>query len=102
MRPAMDERVPYNTGVGSADGTIQVRVKELSQLFDTLDPFPFPERDLDSDAEQFIVGWARELPHDQPLKIVVHLPAVELQRHNAEDIRGAMNRYFDYRVGIIG
>lgn len=54
---------------------IEVRVENISQLFDTLDPFPFPERDLDSDAEEYIVGWARELPQDQPIKLIVHVTA---------------------------
>jgi hypothetical protein len=97
----MDDRVTYNTGIGSSDGTIQIRVKDLSQLFDTLDPFPFPERDLDKEAEEFIVGWARELPHDHPLKIAIHVPASDLKKQNAQDIRTAMNHYFDYRVGVI-
>jgi hypothetical protein len=97
----MDDRVKDDTGLGTQDGTIQVRVKDLSQLFDTLDPFPFPERDLDKEAEEFIVGWARELPHDHPLKIVVHMPAGESQKHNVEEIREALNRFFDYRVGVI-
>jgi hypothetical protein len=35
---------------------IEVRVERLSQLFDTLDPFPFCERDLDKHAEEYIVG----------------------------------------------
>jgi len=44
--------------------TIELRVIVISQLFDTLDPFPSPECDLDSYAEEFIVGWAREPPRD--------------------------------------
>ena len=38
--------------------------EEVAQLFNTLDPFPFKERDLDSDVEEYIVGWARELPRE--------------------------------------
>ena len=53
---------------------IEIRVDEVSQLFNTLDPFPFHERDLDSDAEEYIVGWAREVAHQGALSIVVHLP----------------------------
>ena len=45
----------------SETGTIELRVEELAQLFETLDPLPFRERDLDKDAEEFIVSWAREL-----------------------------------------
>ncbi len=38
-----------------------------------MDPSPFREKDLDPEAEEFIVGWARELPRDRPLRIVIHL-----------------------------
>jgi hypothetical protein len=56
----------------SSANAIELRIEELSQLFHSLDPFPFRERDLDKDAEEFIVGWARELPADQQLRIVIH------------------------------
>jgi hypothetical protein len=39
---------------------------------------PFREKDLDKDAEEFIVSWARELPRDQSFKIVVHVPEEQL------------------------
>jgi phosphoglycolate phosphatase-like HAD superfamily hydrolase len=57
----------------TAQNAIELRIEEISQLFDSLDPFPFRERDLDKEAEEFIVGWARELSLDRPIKIVVHL-----------------------------
>ena len=52
---------------------IEVRVAELRQLFNAIDPSPFRERDLDPTAEQFIVDWARDLPRDVPLELRVHL-----------------------------
>lgn len=52
---------------------IQVRLRELAQLFNSLDPSPFYERDLDDDAEAFIVGSARELGAQRAYEIVVHL-----------------------------
>jgi hypothetical protein len=70
---------------------IEIRVEEISQLFNTLDPFPFREKDLDKDAEELIVGWARELPVDQPLRIAVE--ALELGE--------ALTRYFGYRARIV-
>jgi len=39
---------------------IEVHVTELKQLFNAMDPSPFRERDLDPNAEQFIIGWARQ------------------------------------------
>ena len=55
------------------DNTIEVRVEDISQLFHTLDPFPFRERDLDRDAEEFIVSWARDLPESATVHILVYL-----------------------------
>jgi hypothetical protein len=97
----MDERVNDNNGTVIASGAIEVRLTDISQLFDTLDPFPFPERDLDKDAEEFIVGWARELPRDHPLRIIIHMPASEIAKCDANSIGASMDRYFHYRTGVI-
>ena len=47
---------------------IEVRVAELRQLFNAIDPSPFRERDLDPRAETFIVDWARELPNTASIR----------------------------------
>jgi len=52
---------------------IEVHVGELRQLFDAIDPSPFRDRDLDPKAEEFIVGWAKDLPRDASLALVVDL-----------------------------
>jgi hypothetical protein len=41
--------MPANTDAA----VIEVRVRENGQLFNSLDPSPFHERDIDSDAEDF-------------------------------------------------
>lgn len=87
--------------LSSAPNAIQIRVDEVSQLFNTLDPFPFRERDLDKDAEDFILGWARELPKHHPIDIVIHVPDAEKQKANAAQMAEALNRYFDYRAGAV-
>jgi len=45
--------------------TIEIKIEEIAQLFHNLDSFPFREKDLDREAEEFIVSWARELPPDR-------------------------------------
>jgi hypothetical protein len=52
---------------------IEVRVGELKQLFNAIDPSPFRDKDLDLKAEEFIVGWAKDLPRDTTLALVVDL-----------------------------
>lgn len=81
---------------------IEIRVDEASQLFNTLDPFPFHERDLDRDAEEFIVGWAREVVHQGPLTIVVHLPPSEANSEAAQGLQVALTRFFAYRADVLG
>jgi hypothetical protein len=57
--------------------TIQVRIHELRQLFNSIDPSPFRERDLDPDCEEFIVSWAREMPLDRDLHVEVRIDSVQ-------------------------
>ena len=85
----------------SATRAIEIRIEDISQLFHSLDPFPFRERDLDDDAEEFIVSWARELPTDQPLKIIVHMPDTQASRPEAKELGAAITRYFNYRAHIV-
>jgi hypothetical protein len=54
-------------------GVIEVRLREVRQLFDALDPSPFREKDLDPDAEEYIVESAKELPSGGPCALVIHL-----------------------------
>jgi hypothetical protein len=77
---------------------IELRVDKVAQLFDTLDPLPFRERDLDREAEDFIVGWARELPHTMHLCLRIHLPAQEAAGEEAGHIEPALRRYFTHRA----
>ena len=88
-------------GVQENQNVIEVQVEQITQLFDTLDPFPFRERDLDKDAEEYIVGWAREFPRNQPITIIIHAPANELQSEHAKELGPALGRYFSYRAEVI-
>src|SRR5690349_1805144 len=86
---------------GNLEDVIELRVDEIAQLFHTLDPFPFRERDLDREAEEFIAGWARELPVDQPIKIVVHFPGNAEQITAARELSDAFSRHFSHRASNI-
>jgi hypothetical protein len=57
---------------------IEVHVTELRRLFNPIDPSPPRERDLDSQAEEFILSWARSARRHAPLalKIDVDRPGV--------------------------
>lgn len=79
---------------------IEVRLSTLRQLFNSLDPSPFHERDLDEDAEEYIVGAAAEIAASAALKLVIHLPGDELEQARQPDVEAALQHYFDYRLRV--
>jgi hypothetical protein len=83
-----------------AKGPIAVRITSISQLFNSLDPFPFQDRDLDKSAEEFIVGWARELPRDEPIEIELHIPTAEAEKPECKEAAAALRTYFRYRSEV--
>jgi hypothetical protein len=79
--------------------SIKLKLRDVSQLFNSMDPSPFIEKDLDERAEEFIVSWAHEFPFNSPLKLRVYLdqwPAEDPQ----ELIRKAVHHYFAYRAKL--
>jgi hypothetical protein len=77
---------------------IEVRVAELRQLFNAIDPSPFRERDLDPRAEEFIVEWARDLPRDARLALLVHLDRSAGQADEAPLLGESIHEYFKQRA----
>jgi hypothetical protein len=73
---------------------IEVRVSELRQIFNAIDPSPFRERDLDPRAEEFIIEWARDLPPNAPWALVVHLERAAGRADEAAVLREAIHAYF--------
>jgi hypothetical protein len=82
-----------------AQSTIFLRLRELAQLFNSMDPSPFVERDLDADAEEFILSWARELPGRDHLELVLHLTSVP-PPDRAAGVQEAVRHYFATRAEI--
>jgi hypothetical protein len=76
---------------------IEVRVAELRQLFNEMDPAPFRSRDLDPNAEEFIIAWGRELPRDSSLALLVHLDRSPGRADEATILRDSVHDYFDGR-----
>jgi hypothetical protein len=81
-----------------AFGLIEIRLSRLQQLFNSFDPSPFHQKDLDKDAEEYIVGSADEFPLPKPLKLVIELPPDQLPIAEASNLPQAIHNYFAYRV----
>jgi hypothetical protein len=86
-------------GAMHPEATIEISLSRLQQLFNSFDPSPFHDRDLDHDAEEYIVGWAEEVALERPLKLIIHLP--EEQRAGADPavLERAIHNYFAYQRG---
>ena len=77
---------------------IEVRVGELRQLFNAIDPSPFRERDLDPAAEAFVVDWSRALPTNARLALLVHLDRGAGMADEATILRDAIHEFFSQRA----
>ena len=77
---------------------IEIRVGELWQLFNAIDPSPFHDRDLDPQAEGFIVGWASDLPVDVPLGLKVYLDRAAGREDEAAILRDSIHESFGRRA----
>lgn len=72
---------------------VEVRLENLQQFFNSMDPSPFYERDLDPDAEHFIVSWTQEFPVKDPVRLILHLDAEAPERRAAE-VEEAVHNHF--------
>ncbi len=79
---------------------IEVNLRDLRQLFNTMDPSPFHEKDLDHDAEEFIVSWAREFPVDEPVVLVLHLRERAVGENPQPVAEQGVQHYFAYRARL--
>ena len=92
--PSAGDPIPSNCEI------IEVRVAGLTQLFNTIDPTPFKERDLDPRVEEFIVGWAREISSKKQIALLVHLDQRAGSADEAVVARDAIHRFFSDRARV--
>ncbi|ADH87903.1 conserved hypothetical protein [Ancylobacter novellus DSM 506] len=76
-------------------GRIDLRVDDPQQLLDMLDPYPFRERGLDGDVDEYICEHAAETAPGHRLAIAIHLPAAVTGSERALGLPGIMQRHFE-------
>lgn len=79
---------------------IEISLRSIDQLFNSMDPSPFHEKDLDRAAEEFIVSWAQEFPRGEPMALNIHLDHVPEHEDAPELIQRAVHHYFAYRAKL--
>lgn len=72
--------------------SVNIRVRDLAQMFNSFDPSPFWDRDLDQNAAAFIEGEFRDRRHAE--RWVLHVHAHE-GTASAADLQAAMERYYE-------
>ena len=90
-------RPPQAEPVSSGHEVIELRIGDLRQLFNSIDPSPFHERDLDQNAEAFIVGWARDLPRKAFLAMLVYVDR-SIAAEEPAIVREAVRAFFSHRA----
>jgi hypothetical protein len=82
----------------SAVTPINIRLLTLQQLFNSFDPSPFHNKDLDADAHEYIVGSVDEHSLQKNLKLVIEIPASEINGADASTLPDAIHNYFSYKA----
>ena len=77
---------------------LKLYLAETRQLFNSMDPAPFRQRDLDPKAAAYIADFGREAPADAPLSLVVQLGSESATADDGALLRDAVHEYFRGRA----
>lgn len=86
----------------AAQGRIEVSFHDVIELYDAMDPAPLERRDLDLDAEEYIVSWAREISRDARLHLHIILPQAQREKGPESYVPAAVAHFFGYRADMAG
>jgi hypothetical protein len=76
---------------------IEIKIKKINQLFNSFDPSPFLEKDLDDDAFEYIVSSVSEHSLKKKQKILIHMPMNQHKKLSEVEIRRAIHNFFEYK-----
>jgi len=77
---------------------IEIKLTSVPQLFNTFDPAPFYEKELDTEAESYIVDTVQDFPAKTGFLIHIYLPAALAGTEEAKKIVPAIHNHFRYRM----
>jgi len=77
---------------------IEITLSSVLQLFNSFDPAPFHEKELDSAAEHYIVETVKDFPRKTPFKIIIYLPPDIASTERARKIPSAIHNHFQYKM----
>jgi hypothetical protein len=77
---------------------IEIKLSSVLQLFNSFDPAPFHEKELDSAAEHYIVDTVKDFPRKTRFKIIIYLPTDIATTERAQKIPQAIHNHFEYKM----
>jgi len=82
------------------DGYVLIEMKLFSvmQLFNSFDPAPFREKELDNEAEAYIADTVKDFPPHTRFRIVIYLPNGMIDTRDAREVPEAVISHFRYRA----
>ena len=98
---AMLRKMTENSRTQGEAHRVELNLRDVNQLFNTIDPSPFNEKDLDHDAEEFIVSWTREFPLGEPVVLVIYLSELPAGKDFELTMEQSIQNYFAYRARLI-
>ena len=99
MTGSPDRPAPRTDETGC--GLIEVHLRELNQLFESLDPSPFHEKDLDPKAEEYIVESIKELPARPRYALVLTVDRPAGLPDEGRVVGDAVRAHFDRRSRLL-
>ncbi len=96
----MDQAASLNSLYREEDGhvLIEMKLSSVTQFFNSFDPAPFREKELDNEAELYIVDTVKDLPARTRFKIVIYLPDAAVGTKDAQEIPAAIKAHFEYKT----
>jgi len=79
---------------------IEIKLSSVLQLFNSFDPAPFHEKELDTAAEHYIIDTVKDFPAKTQFRIVIYLPDCKTCAEQAEKIPQAIRNHFKYKMRV--
>lgn len=79
---------------------IDLVLRNVMQLFNSLDPSPFHEKELDPDAEEYIFNAVVDQPKKIPVKMAIYLPENSITGTTRESIILGIHNHFIYKSSV--
>lgn len=77
---------------------LALRVREITQLFNSMDPTPFLNKDLDPEAEVYIETWAAGFAPSSRFHLIVHTEQWPSDGDPTEMLTEAIHNHFSYKA----